>query len=143
MRRSPLLLSLLTYASALLASSLLLAATAQAASTAHKKHGSAHSNAHPKPKAKVRKGDKAPPTGASYGAREDAQLWAQEVAKRLDLPEGWATTVGPIIIVTGALLFVIAIIEAIRSDDPTALTGLPLIALTTMLRNAGMPFFSE
>ena len=37
----------------------------------------------------------------------------------------------------------IAIIEAIRSDDPTALTGLPLIALTTMLRNAGMPFFSE
>ncbi len=37
----------------------------------------------------------------------------------------------------------IAIIESIRSDDPTALTGLPLIALTTMLRTAGMPFFIE
>ena len=37
----------------------------------------------------------------------------------------------------------IAIIERIESDDPTALTGLPLIALTTMLRNAGVSFFSN
>ena len=37
----------------------------------------------------------------------------------------------------------IAIIEKIESDDPTALTGLPLIALTTMLRRAGVPFFSS
>lgn len=37
----------------------------------------------------------------------------------------------------------IAILESIRSDDPTALTGLPLIALTSMLRHAGVPFFSE
>lgn len=36
----------------------------------------------------------------------------------------------------------IALIEKIESADPTALTGLPLIALTTMLRNAGMPFFA-
>lgn len=36
----------------------------------------------------------------------------------------------------------IAIIERIESSDPTALTGLPLIALTTMLRNVGVPFFS-
>lgn len=35
----------------------------------------------------------------------------------------------------------IAIIERIESADPTALTGLPLIALTTMLRAAGIPFF--
>lgn len=35
----------------------------------------------------------------------------------------------------------IALIERIESTDPTALTGLPLIALTTMLRRAGMPFF--
>jgi len=35
----------------------------------------------------------------------------------------------------------IAILEKIESDDPTALTGLPLIALTTMLRRAGVPFF--
>jgi septum formation protein len=35
----------------------------------------------------------------------------------------------------------IAVIEKIESSDPTALTGLPLIALTTMLRRAGVPFF--
>ncbi len=32
----------------------------------------------------------------------------------------------------------IALIDHIRSDDPTALTGLPLIALTRMLRAAGV-----
>ncbi|MEA5098828.1 MAG: Maf-like protein [Burkholderiaceae bacterium] len=37
----------------------------------------------------------------------------------------------------------IAILEKIESDDPTALTGLPLIALTTMLRRAGVPFFTR
>ncbi len=36
----------------------------------------------------------------------------------------------------------IALIESIQSDDPTALTGLPLIALTSMLRTAGVRFFS-
>ena len=36
----------------------------------------------------------------------------------------------------------IAILEKIESTDPTALTGLPLIALTGMLRNAGIPFFA-
>ena len=35
----------------------------------------------------------------------------------------------------------IALLERIGSTDPTALTGLPLIALTGMLRRAGMPFF--
>lgn len=35
----------------------------------------------------------------------------------------------------------IAILERIDSTDPTALTGLPMIALTGMLRKAGMPFF--
>ncbi len=33
----------------------------------------------------------------------------------------------------------IALVSAIHSSDPTALIGLPLIALTTLLRNAGMP----
>lgn len=37
----------------------------------------------------------------------------------------------------------IALIESIRSEDPTALTGLPLIALTGMLRRAGVDFFKE
>lgn len=36
----------------------------------------------------------------------------------------------------------IALIEKIESTDPTALTGLPLIALTDMLRRAGMRFFT-
>ncbi|MFC0348549.1 Maf family nucleotide pyrophosphatase [Undibacterium danionis] len=36
----------------------------------------------------------------------------------------------------------IAILEAIQSDDPTALTGLPLITLTSMLRKLGVSFFS-
>lgn len=36
----------------------------------------------------------------------------------------------------------IAILARIDSSDPTALTGLPLIALTTMLRRAGVPFFT-
>lgn len=36
----------------------------------------------------------------------------------------------------------IAIIERIESADPTALTGLPLIALTTMMRRAGTAFFT-
>lgn len=35
----------------------------------------------------------------------------------------------------------IAIIEKIESTDPTALTGLPMIALCSMLRRAGVPFF--
>lgn len=35
----------------------------------------------------------------------------------------------------------IAIIEKIESEDPTALTGLPLIALTSMLRDRGICFF--
>ena len=35
----------------------------------------------------------------------------------------------------------IAILERIDSSDPTALTGLPLIALTGMLRKAGFQFF--
>jgi septum formation protein len=37
----------------------------------------------------------------------------------------------------------IAILERIESGDPTALTGLPLIALTTMLRRAGVRFFGD
>lgn len=36
----------------------------------------------------------------------------------------------------------IALIERIESSDPTALTGLPLIALTAMLRRAGVKFFT-
>lgn len=37
----------------------------------------------------------------------------------------------------------ITILEKIESTDPTALTGLPLIALTGMLRRAGVSFFAK
>jgi septum formation protein len=37
----------------------------------------------------------------------------------------------------------IVLLESIESTDPTALTGLPLIALTSMLRRAGIRFFRE
>lgn len=36
----------------------------------------------------------------------------------------------------------IALLEYVKSNDPTALTGLPLIALTTMLRNLHIRFFN-
>lgn len=36
----------------------------------------------------------------------------------------------------------IALLERIDNSDPTALTGLPLIALTSMLRRAGVAFFN-
>ncbi|HUG58257.1 MAG TPA: Maf family nucleotide pyrophosphatase [Candidimonas sp.] len=36
----------------------------------------------------------------------------------------------------------IALLEKIESTDPTALTGLPLIALTSMLRRAGLSLFA-
>lgn len=37
----------------------------------------------------------------------------------------------------------IALLEKIESTDPTALTGLPLIALVSMLRSAGIAFFKN
>ena len=37
----------------------------------------------------------------------------------------------------------IAIIERIQSNDPTSLTGLPLIALTSMLRQLNIAFFKN
>ena len=37
----------------------------------------------------------------------------------------------------------ITILEKIESEDPTALTGLPLIELTSMLRNVGFTFFRK
>jgi septum formation protein len=37
----------------------------------------------------------------------------------------------------------ITLIERIESQDPTALTGMPLITLTGMLRRVGMPFFGN
>ena len=89
MRHLNRLLSLPTCTCTLLATGLLLTIPAQATLTAHKKNGSVHSSAHAKPKTKDRKANKPQPSGNSYGAREEAQLWAQDAAKRLDLPDAW------------------------------------------------------
>lgn len=45
-------------------------------------------------------------------AASDPALVAEKL-KELDLPETWSTGIGPIIIVSGALMFVVAIIEAV------------------------------
>ena len=37
----------------------------------------------------------------------------------------------------------ITILEKVESDDPTALIGLPLIALTDMLRKAGVDLYGD
>jgi septum formation protein len=37
----------------------------------------------------------------------------------------------------------VTLISQMRSDDPTALVGLPLIALTKLLRNAGIEPLSK
>ena len=77
--------SFLTCATALLAAGLWLTPAAQATGTHHKKREAAHGKAKAK---KSHKTDKVP-TGASYAEREDARLWAQDAAHRLDLPANW------------------------------------------------------
>ena len=73
------------WALAVLVASLWLSPLAQAADTPHKKHAKAHV----KTKAqKARKTDKAP-TGTSYAEREDARLWAQDAAQRLNMNADW------------------------------------------------------
>lgn len=79
--------------------------------------------------------------GTGIAASEQAVI--VEELKRLDLPEAWATTVGPIIIVTGALLFVIAIIEAIFAIAISRGSNIARILLTILIavRLVGGVFF--
>ncbi|MFM7211199.1 MAG: hypothetical protein ACKOYQ_04210, partial [Actinomycetota bacterium] len=49
--------------------------------------------------------------GTGIAASDQAAV--AEQLKNLDLPQEWASTIGPIVIVTGALFFIIAIIDAI------------------------------
>jgi len=79
--------------------------------------------------------------GTGIAASEQAVI--VEELKRLDLPESWATTVGPIIIVTGALLFVIAIIEAIFAIAISRGSNIARILLTILIavRLVGGVFF--
>lgn len=71
-------------------------------------------------------------TQATFRALDDAEL---ETYLRLEQPydvAGSAKSEG----------LGIALLERVESNDPTALVGLPLIALTTMLRRAGYPLFA-
>lgn len=56
-----------------------------------------------------------------------------EIERYLDLDEPWDCAGSAKVEGLG-----IALIEAVESDDPTALVGLPLIALAGMLRRAGL-----
>ena len=49
--------------------------------------------------------------GTAIAASDQASV--EQLLKDLDLPKEWSTTAGPIVIVTGALFFIVALIEAI------------------------------
>jgi hypothetical protein len=49
--------------------------------------------------------------GTAIAASDQASV--EQLLKDLDLPASWSTTAGPIVIVTGALFFIVALIEAI------------------------------
>ncbi len=66
-------------------SGLLVAWPGQALEPKHKKKESQH----PKVKSKATQPVKAPQTAGSYALREEALTWAQDTAKRLDLPPAW------------------------------------------------------
>ena len=70
-------------------------------------------------------------TLATFRALEDAELEAYLLLEHPYDVAGSAKSEG----------LGIPLLSQVESDDPTALVGLPLIALTGMLRAAGYPFF--
>jgi hypothetical protein len=69
--------------------------------------------------------------GTGIAASDPARV-AEEL-KNLDLPESWSTGIGPIIIVAGALMFVIAIIQAIFAVAIGRGSNIARILLTILL----------
>jgi len=69
--------------------------------------------------------------GTGIAASDPARV-AEEL-KNLDLPESWATGVGPIIIVAGALMFVVAIIQAIFAVAIARGSNVARILLTILI----------
>lgn len=69
--------------------------------------------------------------GTGIAASDPARV-AEEL-KNLDLPESWSTGIGPIIIVAGALMFVIAIIQAIFAVAIGRGSNVARILLTILL----------
>jgi hypothetical protein len=69
--------------------------------------------------------------GTGIAASDPARV-AEEL-KALDLPQSWASGVGPIVIVAGALMFVIAIIQAIFAVAIGRGSNVARILLTILL----------
>lgn len=69
--------------------------------------------------------------GTAIAASDQASV--EQLLKDLDLPTSWSTTAGPIVIVTGALFFVIAIIEAIFAVAIGRGSNIARILLTILL----------
>lgn len=69
--------------------------------------------------------------GTGIAASDPAKV--ADALKELDLPQTWSTGVGPIIIVAGALMFVVAIIEAIFAFAIGRGSNIARILLTILL----------
>ncbi|MBM3687861.1 MAG: hypothetical protein FJW85_12805 [Actinobacteria bacterium] len=69
--------------------------------------------------------------GTGIAASDPARV-AEEL-KNLDLPESWSTGIGPIVIVAGALMFVVAIIQAIFAVTIGRGSNVARILLTILL----------
>ena len=69
--------------------------------------------------------------GTGIAASDPAKV-AEELQK-LDLPESWSTGIGPIIIVAGGLMFIIAVIEAIFSVAISRGSNVARILLTIII----------
>ena len=69
--------------------------------------------------------------GTAIAASDQASV--EQLLKDLDLPTEWSTTAGPIVIVTGALFFVIAIIEAIFAVAIARGSNVARILLTILI----------
>lgn len=69
--------------------------------------------------------------GTGIAASDPARI-AEELQK-LDLPETWSTGIGPIIIVAGALMFVVAIIQAIFAVAISRGSNIARILLTILI----------
>ena len=69
--------------------------------------------------------------GTAIAASDQASV--EQLLKDLDLPTSWSTTAGPIVIVTGALFFIVAVIEAIFAVAIARGSNIARILLTILL----------
>lgn len=69
--------------------------------------------------------------GTGIAASDQAAVVEQ--LKAFDLPEAWATTIGPILIVAGALMFIVALIEAIFAIAISRGSNIARILLTILI----------